>query len=313
MNHVIVTESCSNIRKAARQGLSGHWDIAILSTLLFFLAFSGPTMVAILIFGEGFGTLIGNIYILVTGGAFVLGLSYFIMRLFRGEYAKPVDIFYGFDHILKAALLYIVMGIFVFLWSLLLIIPGIIAAYRYRLAYYIMLDNPNMATMEIISESKRLMRGNKGKLFILDLSFIGWGIIATITFGIGYLALVPYMNMAYFVFYELCNMNISPKAARADEFTYSTSNAYPNSNSNLQEQATASNSRSQEQAPASTIAPSLINDSPKIQDAMIIDEIGIEKETTSAQLITEVKADIADAVSESPNNESYDVNTKEEA
>ena len=55
------------------------------------------------------------------------------------------------------------------------------------------------------------MRGNKGKLFLLDLSFIGWAILATITFGLGFIALTPYMNMATFVFYELCNGNIMPR------------------------------------------------------------------------------------------------------
>jgi uncharacterized membrane protein len=69
--------------------------------------------------------------------------------------------------------------IFTFLWTLLFIIPGIIAFYRYRLAFYILIDNPDIGPLEAINISKALMDGNKGKLFCLDLSFIGWGIVAT--------------------------------------------------------------------------------------------------------------------------------------
>ena len=211
MNHIIVSENCSNMRKAARQGLTSNWYTAMLATLVFAAATTLPSMLAVFIFGKDFGTIVGNIYMLITGGAFLLGFSYFTMSLFRTGKGSPKDIFYGFDYLVKAFALNFVMMVFVILWSLLLIIPGIVAAYRYRLSYYVMLDNPNLSTLEVINESKRLMRGNKGKLFLLDLSFIGWAILATITFGLGFIALTPYMNMATFVFYELCNGNIMPR------------------------------------------------------------------------------------------------------
>lgn len=76
----------------------------------------------------------------------------------------------------------ILTGIFIFLWSLLLIIPGIIAAYRYRMALYLLLDNPNMSVYQCIRESKRMMVGHKAELFVLDLSFLGWYILSAVPF-----------------------------------------------------------------------------------------------------------------------------------
>ena len=86
------------------------------------------------------------------------------------------------------------------LWSLLLIIPGIVAAYRYSMAFYILNDNPEMSAKAALDESKRMMAGYKGKLFCLQLSFIGWGFLCLFTLGIGYLWLTPYIqtSMAYF-------------------------------------------------------------------------------------------------------------------
>lgn len=211
MNHILVSESSYNIRKASRQSLAGNWKNAILASLLFVAVTVLPAMFAVLIFGEDFGQAVGNLYALLVGGPFCFGISYFILKLFRKQEAKPTDVFYGFDFFVKALLLYIVTTIFVILWTLLFIIPGIVAAYRYRMAFFVLLDNPNLSTMEVINESKRLMSGNKGKLFFLDLSFIGWAILSCFTFGIGFIALLPYVYTATVVFYELCNGNISPR------------------------------------------------------------------------------------------------------
>ena len=88
-----------------------------------------------------------------------------------------------------------------FLWSLLFIVPGIIASYRYALAPYLMAENPDMDVMEAIARSKELMDGNKGRLFCLQLSFIGWSLLCVLTLGIGYLWLAPYQNAAEAAFY----------------------------------------------------------------------------------------------------------------
>lgn len=96
----------------------------------------------------------------------------------------------------------LLIGIFIFLWSLLLIIPGIIAAYRYSMAFYILNDNPKMGAMDALRESKKMMVGYKGKLFFLSLSFIGWTILSVLTLGIGFLWLIPYMNTTTANFYQ---------------------------------------------------------------------------------------------------------------
>jgi len=100
------------------------------------------------------------------------------------------------------------MIIFVLLWSLLLIVPGIIAAFRYSMSFYILADNPDMGIMEAINESKRMMRGNKWKFFCLNLSFIGWAILGVLTLGIGYLWLTPYIEVTMIAFYDIANGNL---------------------------------------------------------------------------------------------------------
>ena len=87
-------------------------------------------------------------------------------------------------------------------WSLLFVIPGIVAAYRYSMATYIMAENPSMQATEAIERSKALMDGRKGDLFCLDLSFIGWALLAVLTAGIGNLWLMPYMTVSRAAFYR---------------------------------------------------------------------------------------------------------------
>ena len=101
----------------------------------------------------------------------------------------------------KALGLRIVMAIFIFLWSLLFIIPGIVAAYRYSMATYIMAENPDIGIMEAIDASKEMMKDRKWALFCLDISFIGWIILCAFTAGLGYLLLHPYMESARAHFY----------------------------------------------------------------------------------------------------------------
>ena len=107
----------------------------------------------------------------------------------------------GFQSFLKIIGLNIITGIFTFLWSLLFIIPGIVAAYRYRQALYLLLDHPEMGIFECIRESKRLMRGHKAELFILDLSFIGWALLSIIPFVSVYT--LPYTESTYALYYSM--------------------------------------------------------------------------------------------------------------
>ena len=122
----------------------------------------------------------------------------------RGGEATAKDLFEGynkelFSRVLTTTLLYYV---YVFLWSLLLLIPGCIKAYSYAMTPYILKDNPEMKNNAAIEESMRMMDGHKLELFLLDLSFIGWALLSLLTCCIGFLWLVPYMNMARVNFYE---------------------------------------------------------------------------------------------------------------
>ncbi|WP_243456494.1 DUF975 family protein [Mobilitalea sibirica] len=135
------------------------------------------------------------------GGAVELGYCRFNKNLIQGTNPQLKDLFSRFDIFFKALGLRIVIAIFTFLWGLLLIIPGIIAALSYSMAFYIMEENPSMGILDAIGESKEMMRGNKFRLFCLGLSFIGWLILCVFTFGIGMLWLVPYMNASFAAFY----------------------------------------------------------------------------------------------------------------
>ena len=85
-------------------------------------------------------------------------------------------------------------GLFIALWSLLFIIPGIVKAYSYRLVPYIISDNPDMSATEAITKSRELMKGNKWNVFVLDLSFILWAVLSVLTLGIVHIFYVqPYI------------------------------------------------------------------------------------------------------------------------
>ena len=132
------------------------------------------------------------------------GFQTLFLGAVRGGEATAKDMFEGynkelFSRVLTTTLLYYV---YVFLWSLLLLIPGCIKAYSYAMTPYILKDNPEMKNNAAIEESMRMMDGHKLELFLLDLSFIGWALLSLLTCCIGFLWLTPYMNMARVNFYE---------------------------------------------------------------------------------------------------------------
>lgn len=108
------------------------------------------------------------------------GFVLYCMAVRRGERAEYLTLFDGFSFVGKIILLNIVEGLFVFLWSLLFVFPGLIAAYRYRFALYNLYENPDMGVMEALNMSKQQTLGYKGQLFMLDLSYIGWSLLSSI-------------------------------------------------------------------------------------------------------------------------------------
>ena len=108
----------------------------------------------------------------------------------------------GFGNWLHVVWGMILSTIYIFLWTLLLIIPGIIKSYSYALTPYILVEHPEMSAYEAIEESMRLMDGHKFDLFYLQLSFIGWAILSILSLGLGFFWLIPYQMTAQAAFYR---------------------------------------------------------------------------------------------------------------
>ncbi len=139
----------------------------------------------------------------VLGGVIDLGLCRFRLALVDGQKGKVSMLFSAFDRLFFRALwLRILRGLYVFLWSLLFIIPGIIAAYRYSMANYALAENPEMRASDALRESARMMVGNKWRLFCLRLSFLGWHVLSVLTAGLLGLGVAPYLGQAEACFYH---------------------------------------------------------------------------------------------------------------
>ena len=131
------------------------------------------------------------------------GLVLYILNFVRGKKYDIHDLLTYYDkRVLNLLLLEIVVGLFTFLWSLLFIIPGIIAALSYSMYLYIYIDEIKTDAMEVIRESKRMMDGYKWDYFVFQLSFLGWGLLVAITFGIAAIYVIPYQSVAQAMYYE---------------------------------------------------------------------------------------------------------------
>ncbi len=202
--NIIITEPSKNLRALGRNALAGKWYTAILAVVICLLCITVPYVILNEIFGINLAdmytnqygmndsisadmynnmpsySVIGIIYVLLVIGAFTLGQSIVFLSLFRKQQTSPADTFLGFEHFGKALGLIIFQSIFIFLWSLLCIIPGIIASLRYSQAFFILADDSSKGVRQCMNESKMMMKGNKTKYFCLSLSFIGWILLASI-------------------------------------------------------------------------------------------------------------------------------------
>lgn len=185
------TENIVLMRKA-RESLEGKWDIAI-GTFVVYLVLT--FFVQLIPFA---GIIIG----LFVNGPIAIGLVIFSLSLARNKKAKLEQIFEGFQDYSRAVEAYILLFAKVFVWTLLFIVPGVIAALSYAMTYYILVEDPKIGAMEAIKKSIRMMEGSKEKLFRLNLRFFGLGLLCILTLGIGFLWLIPYMHVTYAKFYE---------------------------------------------------------------------------------------------------------------
>ncbi len=149
------------------------------------------------------GTIISLVGSLLVTPPLTVGLVMVFLNVTYGEEPKVGTVFEPYKKCFgKSIALTLLVGIFVILWSCLLIIPGIIMAYAYSQSFRIMIENPELSVTECIKESKRIMKGRKLDLFVLQLSFILWILLVAVTFGIAGIYVYPYMQLTETNFYH---------------------------------------------------------------------------------------------------------------
>ncbi len=203
----------------ARMSLSGNWGMGVLGYVLYtvfvmsfyLFVFSAAVFVGVIGGLSGSNTAaaaqsmkwFSQLVELFVSGAFMVGFnSYFLVIAQEGE-TRLECLFTGFKRFWTSFGAYFLSTLFTILWMFLFIIPGIIAAFRYAMVYFIVADDEDCGPLEAITRSKEMMVGNKWKFFCLNWRFFWWSLLAGIfTFGIGFLWLVPYMQTSFAKFYE---------------------------------------------------------------------------------------------------------------
>jgi len=218
----------SMLRARARENLRNNWALSIgvaaiafllggmISGVTFFPQISSNTKNEFLqnlnhILNEGIR--IGNLTVgfrsgilgfaaFLLGGVIELGYARFLLNQHDGEPLSWQDLFSQFDRFGQGFAQFFLRNLYIFLWSLLLVIPGIVKSLSYSMTPYIMADQPELSAGEAIEKSKLMMDGHKWDLFVLELSFIGWSLLAAMSLNIGNLVLNPYRNAATTAFYR---------------------------------------------------------------------------------------------------------------
>ena len=212
--------TCSDYRRIARENLAGNWGKSILVTFVaavFGALLTGGSFsfnIDAEILAELLATLQRYVALLVSimsflslvqfivGGTVQLGYTKYLLNQYNKASFDISNLFSEFDRFTQGFLQSFLRGLYVFLWSLLFVIPGIVKSYSYAMTPFIMAENPNMTANEAITASRELMDGHKFDLFLLELSFFGWALLNLLTLGLGSLALNPYMNAARAAFYK---------------------------------------------------------------------------------------------------------------
>ena len=155
------------------------------------------------------GTIIPGLGAIIIVGPVTYGLKkMFLIQAREDRDMKIGDLFCGFSEDFGGTfLLGLMSNLFVILWSLLLVIPGIVKSYAYEMMYYIKADHPEYDWRTCLRESEKMMKGHKWQLFVLDLSFLGWYIVGLLCLGIGVLWVAPYHQATRSQFYESLKVN----------------------------------------------------------------------------------------------------------
>ena len=179
----------SELRAEARVALTDKWVMGAVTTLVFGAVSGAASYIPV----------VGSILVALP---MMYGYSIVMLSVMRGGEMNIGGLFDGFNDFGRIVGTKLLQAIYTFLWTLLLVIPGIIKNYSYAMTDFILKDEPLLANNAAIEKSMAMMDGNKMKLFLLDLSFIGWAILCLFTFGIGFLFLQPYVQSAHAAFYE---------------------------------------------------------------------------------------------------------------
>ncbi|MEG1930517.1 MAG: DUF975 family protein [Anaerovorax sp.] len=276
-NKILMTISAADQRKIGRKMMSGKWKLALVGTLVYMLAVLLPTTVLDMVFSKNIemGTFVSMAYMILTSGAFTLGYTTFILHIFRQRDTTPGEIFSGFEQFGRALTLSLLVGIIVFAFcvpsifllswgfvslgilgsmavsamAVLAIVAGTAllylpckAAFTYAQVFFIAIDHREMAVSQVMNYSKWMMEGNKKKYFFMQVSFLGWMILANLPvtiftvwtssmalanvdaglgainpftmnviifiLGAGYVWLTPYMMSTGAAFYDIISGNM---------------------------------------------------------------------------------------------------------
>lgn len=180
------------IRARARAILQGNWNTCAIILLVYWVVNMGISVIPML----------GSIASIFIAGPLTLSLAIIFLRLTRNEPYEVGMVFEGFKDFGRSFVGALLVGLYTFLWTLLLIIPGIIASISYSMTFFIIADNPRMSASDAITASKNLMMGHKTEYFLLQLSFLGWILLGICSLGIGFLWIGSYMQTANTVFYH---------------------------------------------------------------------------------------------------------------
>ncbi|MFI3229222.1 MAG: DUF975 family protein [Bacillota bacterium] len=188
----------SESKNEAKQSLKGVWNDCAIIALVVGIALAAIATVITFVFT--FANLVVAIFLTP---AIEISVAYIGLNLYR-KIKNPQfsDMTEGFKCYSKSLEIGIRKYVVIFLYTLLLIIPGIIKKYAYSFANFIMLDDKDITPKDAIKKSEELTNGNKMDLFLLDLSFIGWYLLSAFTCGILALWIVPYHNIAKVAYYQ---------------------------------------------------------------------------------------------------------------
>jgi uncharacterized membrane protein len=184
----------AELKNMAKEQIRGNLGTLLVCFLIYSVIVTGCQFIPV--------PLAGAVIAFIIAPAFILGFTMIFLRLVQGIKPQVGDIFKGFDQFGRALSLYARMMIFIFLWTLLLIIPGIIKSFSYSMAMYVLAEHPELTAREALDESSRMMRGHKWELLVLYLSFFWWYLLGTVTLGIACIYIAPYITATITNYYH---------------------------------------------------------------------------------------------------------------